>query len=341
MATEELLLCYNKGCGQKFNPNENTDESCRYHPGGPIFHDALKGWSCCKKRSTDFSEFLAIPGCTKGRHSAVRPQPPTPQPDKTTSTTTKNNNTARDSTSVASEVILKPVTVSVRPSCSEPMLRLTVTVADSLRQALETHMKQLCIDTAALNNTTDVGQIQIGSSCLNKSCTAVYEGEQSNSETCHYHPGVPVFHEGMKFWSCCERKTTDFNAFLSQQGCADGRHVWTKKDEDGEEKVVCRYDWHQTGSFVTLSVFAKLTQPTKSWVEVNKVVLKVNIVFDGGKSHFEKTFTLNGTIDPDKSNVKMMGSKVEINMKKLDTGSWSALELPDNKTLATTPQTIS
>ena len=24
----------------------------------------------------------------------------------------------------------------------------------------------------------------------------VFEGEYSNKETCHYHPGVPVFHEG-------------------------------------------------------------------------------------------------------------------------------------------------
>ncbi|XP_034637767.1 uncharacterized protein LOC117882976 isoform X2 [Trachemys scripta elegans] len=38
-------------------------DSCVYHPGVPIFHDALKGWSCCKKRTTDFSEFLSIKVC--------------------------------------------------------------------------------------------------------------------------------------------------------------------------------------------------------------------------------------------------------------------------------------
>jgi len=47
--------------------------SCQHHPGGPIFHDALKGWSCCKKRSTDFTEFLNIPGCSFGRHSNIKP----------------------------------------------------------------------------------------------------------------------------------------------------------------------------------------------------------------------------------------------------------------------------
>ena len=34
---------------------------CQFHPGVPVFHDALKGWSCCPKRSTDFTEFLNIP----------------------------------------------------------------------------------------------------------------------------------------------------------------------------------------------------------------------------------------------------------------------------------------
>lgn len=51
-------------------------EACQYHPGFPVFHDALKGWSCCKKRSTDFTDFLNIPGCTRGHHSNVKPLEP-------------------------------------------------------------------------------------------------------------------------------------------------------------------------------------------------------------------------------------------------------------------------
>jgi len=43
-------------------PGENAFisflDSCQHHPGVPVFHDALKGWSCCKKRTTDFTEFL-------------------------------------------------------------------------------------------------------------------------------------------------------------------------------------------------------------------------------------------------------------------------------------------
>lgn len=129
----------------------------------------------------------------------------------------------------------------------------------------------------------------------------------------------------MKFWSCCERKTTDFNSFLSQGGCATGPHVFTAKD-DGEKKVDCRLDWHQTGSHVTISVFAKVAQPSKTWVEVNKVAAKINVVFDGGKSQFQKEVVLRGVIDPGKSIVKLTGTKVEINLKKMEPGNWSSLE---------------
>ena len=47
---------------------------------------------------------------------------------------------------------------------------------------------------------------------------------------CKYHPGVPIFHEGMKFWSCCQRKTSDFQSFLNQEGCMLGEHKWKKDD---------------------------------------------------------------------------------------------------------------
>jgi hypothetical protein len=315
---DELVLCYNKGCGHKFNPKENKEDSCRYHPGGPIFHDALKGWSCCKKRSTDFSEFLSIPGCTRGCHSNVKP----PEPEKQARANGDDSNESQSQ----GEIIIKPVQPTVRPSDSEPTVRLPVTVADSLKQALEKQMKDLNINVA--KDSEDVTEVvQKGTSCKNNSCTAIYEGEESNKERCCYHPGVPVFHEGMKFWSCCERKTTDFNTFLSQAGCADGKHLWKKTETEGEKKVACRYDWHQTGSAVTVSVFAKLAQPLKTWVEANKVTLRINIVFDGGKSQFEKFFVLNEAIDPEKSSVKMLGTKVEINMKKLEPGSWRSLEL--------------
>lgn len=53
-------------------------DSCRHHPGQPVFHDAYKGWGCCNKKCTDFTEFLNIKGCTLSKHSNIKP----PEPEK-------------------------------------------------------------------------------------------------------------------------------------------------------------------------------------------------------------------------------------------------------------------
>lgn len=58
MATAKQLSCQNKGCGKYFD--QDSEDDCFFHPGGPVFHDALKGWSCCPKRVTDFEAFLKV-----------------------------------------------------------------------------------------------------------------------------------------------------------------------------------------------------------------------------------------------------------------------------------------
>lgn len=51
-------------------------DACRYHPGVPFFHDAYKGWTCCNKKSVDFTEFLNIKGCELSKHSNQKPPEP-------------------------------------------------------------------------------------------------------------------------------------------------------------------------------------------------------------------------------------------------------------------------
>uniref|UniRef100_A0A493T044 CHORD domain-containing protein n=1 Tax=Anas platyrhynchos platyrhynchos TaxID=8840 RepID=A0A493T044_ANAPP len=63
------LLCYNKGCGQRFDPEHNAEDACLYHPGVPIFHDALKG-------KAGIGLVSAAQGCTKGFHSKEKPPEP-------------------------------------------------------------------------------------------------------------------------------------------------------------------------------------------------------------------------------------------------------------------------
>ena len=56
-----------------------------------------------------------------------------------------------------------------------------------------------------------------------------YQGSPSKASECQYHSGVPIFHEGLKFWSCCQKKTSDFQSFLDQAGCQFGTCKWKKE----------------------------------------------------------------------------------------------------------------
>jgi cysteine and histidine-rich domain-containing protein len=127
----------------------------------------------------------------------------------------------------------------------------------------------------------------------------------SDLEECVYHPGAPIFHEGMKYWSCCKRKTSEFDQFLKQVGCERGSHVWKKNEDDMKLVPTCRTDFFQTGSHVHVNYYAKNTVPEKSFVEVNRVKLHVRLAFDVGLSVFEKEVELGGIIDVAQSQVRI------------------------------------
>ncbi|XP_058482658.1 cysteine and histidine-rich domain-containing protein 1 [Solea solea] len=310
------VLCYNKGCGQRFDPENNPDDGCTYHPGVPVFHDALKGWSCCKRRTTDFSDFLSIAGCTKGPHNKEKPPEPV-KPDVKES---------GDQKPKFNEYIIsapKPQEAIHRPSADEPMVRLQHKISTSLKQALE---KLKLTENAAENKEEDGDEIKIGTSCKNGGCTKSFEGPASDSEVCMYHAGCPIFHEGMKYWSCCKRKTSDFNTFLSQEGCTEGTHLWKKKDT-GKKVVPCRFDWHQTGSQVIISIYAKNAIPELSYVDANSTTLNIHVLFEGDKE-FEQKISLWGVIDVSQSKVNMMAAKIEVAMRKSEPMFWARLDLP-------------
>jgi len=58
------VRCKNFGCQRTYDP-EGEPQSCTHHKAPPIFHETKKWWSCCSDRKTDdFDDFMAIPGCT-------------------------------------------------------------------------------------------------------------------------------------------------------------------------------------------------------------------------------------------------------------------------------------
>ncbi|XP_068037651.1 cysteine and histidine-rich domain-containing protein 1 [Anomalospiza imberbis] len=320
------LLCYNRGCGQRFDPENNTEGSCTYHPGVPVFHDALKGWSCCKRRTTDFSDFLSIVGCTKGLHNSEKPPEPVKPKVKTTS---ERKELAELKPKFQEHIIQapKPLETIKRPSPDEPMTNLQLKVSASLKQALD-KLKLSSENEGRKDEDSD--EIRIGTACKNAGCSKTYEGPHSTEEVCIYHSGVPIFHEGMKYWSCCKRKTSDFNTFLAQEGCTRGTHVWTKKDT-GTKVVPCRHDWHQTGGEVTVSVYAKNSVPDLSYVEANSTMVNIHIVFEGEKE-FHRSVKLWGVIDVKRSYVNMTATKIELTMRKAEPLLWASLELPVSNT---------
>ncbi|KAJ7310364.1 hypothetical protein JRQ81_007275 [Phrynocephalus forsythii] len=314
------LLCYNKGCGQKFDLEKNAPGACLHHPGFPIFHDALKGWSCCKKRTTDFSEFLSIKGCTKGYHNPEKP----PEAKEIT----------REAKGGTEVIVQGPKPAEMlereRPSPEEPKQLLPVKVSRSLEEALaklDLIRKEPLPDKASAGTGAEPA-VSVGTTCKNSGCKAVYQGEESNLEACTFHPGVPVFHEGMKYWSCCSIKTTDFTAFLEQKGCSHGKHLWLKKQD--KKLVSCRQDWHQTSSLVVVTVYAKSPLPESSFVKANRTVLDIHVVFEGDKV-FHAELDLWGTISMENSFVNMVPSKVEITLKKSSPITWARLEHPQSR----------
>lgn len=314
-----MLQCYNKGCGQKFDPSTNNSDACQYHPGQPIFHDAKKKWSCCKKFSTDFSEFLSIKGCTKGEHSNVLPVE-TKDP--------KSDVSEPKVLSPPAPVPPPPITApKARPSNTEPLKSLKVEITPNFKSPSDETVE----NKASLEEKN--GVISVGTSCKNSGCKVTYTGTPADGELCMYHPGVPIFHEGMKYWTCCNRKTTEFDAFMEQVGCSTGRHNWTEKAARDTNLALtvapsstCRHDWFQLPATVIISMYAKDVFPRSLVAEANQIQLNVSFDFGRERLRFSKQFNLFGTIDPSESVVKLRQTKVEIVLKKADSFSWPRLE---------------
>lgn len=187
-------FCYNRGCQKNFTPTNDPskdDIACQHHPGLPYFHDAYKIWSCCQKKSHDFSTFLSIPGCAQGRHQPNKPEEPV------ASSPTEQERPASPKP-VTRQDIPKPQIPSIeRPPIDAPLTKMKLIVAPSLQTALD----KLC-NTPKVDATQNVqanDEIKPGTPCKHAACTTQYTtSEQEQATSCQFHPGVPIFHEGKK-----------------------------------------------------------------------------------------------------------------------------------------------
>ncbi|PWN47879.1 chord-domain-containing protein [Violaceomyces palustris] len=58
--------------------------------------------------------------------------------------------------------------------------------------------------------------------CTRRGCGFTFTDQSSKDQQCRHHPGSPVFHEGLKSWSCCKeinKPVMEFDQFLAIPGC--------------------------------------------------------------------------------------------------------------------------
>nr|CAD1836776.1 unnamed protein product [Ananas comosus var. bracteatus] len=63
--------------------------------------------------------------------------------------------------------------------------------------------------------------------CQRIGCDAMFTDDDNVEGSCRYHDS-PIFHDGMKEWSCCKQRSHDFSLFLAIPGCKTGKHTTEK-----------------------------------------------------------------------------------------------------------------
>ncbi|KAL5570050.1 hypothetical protein UlMin_026625 [Ulmus minor] len=212
------VRCQRIGCNATFTDDDNPEDSCQYHDS-PLFHDGMKEWSCCKKKSHDFSLFLEIPGCKKGKHTTEKPVLATPK--------------ASPRIPVSSSVLTPKTDASSKESCSR--CRQGFFCSDHGSQPRELNSKPTSVATTPPAETSpdvktvsapakkiiDINQPQV---CKNKGCDKTFKEKDNHETACSYHPGPAIFHDRKKGWQCCDIHVSEFDEFMSIPPCTKGWH---------------------------------------------------------------------------------------------------------------------
>ena len=177
----------------------------------PLTESRGIGWKCCKPRVLTFEEFMTIPPCTEGKHSTTDHPP-------------KIEKKEADPAAVEAAV-------SAAANFPPPPARGPITVPQNLPTPPPPPPESEDDDPSL--------EIPDGRTCRRKGCGATYKkGASREGETCVHHPGVPIFHEGSKGYSCCKRRVLEFDQFMKIEGCqTKGRHLFVgsgQKDASGK-----------------------------------------------------------------------------------------------------------
>lgn len=168
------------------------------------------GWKCCKPRVLTFDEFMDIEPCTEGKHSTTDLPPQIEKKE-----------------APADGAVLKEVTSSAPTVPRGPIATPTPSATPPPPQPESED------DDPAL-------EIADGRTCRRRACGASYKkgADRSDSENCVHHPGVPIFHEGSKGYSCCKRRVLEFDEFMKIEGCkTKARHLFVGSGKKEKAKA--------------------------------------------------------------------------------------------------------
>ncbi|TYI11429.1 hypothetical protein ES332_A09G207100v1 [Gossypium tomentosum] len=181
---------------------------------GPIFHDGMKEWSCCKKRSHDFSLFLEIPGCKTGKHTTEKPVLNKPVATKTIPTSSPAVTLSTSATSKES-----------CPRCSQGFFcsdhGSQPKVPNPTPAVLAKSSADVKESSPPPKKIVDINQPQ---TCKNKGCGKVFKEIENHESACSYHPGPAVFHDRVRGWKCCDIYVKEFDEFMTIPPCKKGWH---------------------------------------------------------------------------------------------------------------------
>jgi hypothetical protein len=232
---------------QSFTKGRKVCNACScqrlVHRSQGLQDSLFPGWTCCKPRVLTFDEFLSIPPCTTGKHSTVD-ETPAPKP--------------------------KPAVDENDPPAPRPITRPNPPSSKASSSPLNPAAPPEPKEPEPEKNDPEDAVIPSGATCLRPACGQTYQGEDRPvDEQCNHHPGVPIFHEGAKGWSCCKKRVLAFDEFLELKGCSTTKkHLFIKpaiekstntSDEEVVENV--RNDYYQSSAQLTVSFFLKQVKP--------------------------------------------------------------------------------
>ena len=253
---------------------------------------------------------MRIPPCTTGIHSTVDDTPaPEPKPtDEDVEAKIREQNEKRAAS-------LQPAVARVAVAAQPPRATPSPTPPED-------------------EDDDPDAAVPEGARCKRRGCGATNKaGTNREGEECVHHPGQALFHEGSKGWTCCKKRVLEFDQFMKIPGCTTkDRHLFVgKKRDPAEEEQLkeVRNDFYQTATTVIASLYLKKIDKDRSQVKFADASTVDLDLHTSDSKHYQTSVKLFGSIKPEDSKFKIMGTKLELTLAKADGAGWPVLRADD------------